>query len=226
MKLNQIKLKVVAVSIVFGILILITLNAGGGNLEPNAPPGPTMHTLEDIYEVVSSETEPPAQPFAFDMYLTIEGIPGESKVGDHEDEIDVLSWSWGARQSEGIARPDYQDLTITKYIDKSSPILAVYACAGGTPAGSSPISYAKLEICSAEDSNNCIMEYLISDVNVTSVNTVGYIRTSNERPTEEVTFNYRKIEWTYVMSDGNSIHTGWDIDADAPIDPCGVLPSD
>ena len=63
-------------------------------------------------------------------------------------------------------------------------------------------------------------------MNITSIRQVGDVQGSNERPTEQVTLNYRKIEWTYVMSDGNSIHTGWDIDADAPIDPCGVLPTD
>jgi len=226
MKPNQIKLKAVAISVVLGVLILITLNAGGGNLEPNAPPNPTMHTLEDIYKVVSSGTEPPAQPFAVDMFLKIEGISGESQDVRHQDWIEILSYSHGVSQpSAAIGPVEHKDLSITKYVDKSSPILAVYACAGGVPAGAALITYAELEVCSAEDSNDCFMKYRISDVNVTSVNAVGYVRVSG-RPIEEVTFNYSKIEWTYIMSDGNSIQIGWDIDADAPIDPYGVLPID
>jgi len=226
MKAKQTQLKLVAVSIVLGIIIVIALSAGGGDLEPNAPPGPTMHTLEDIYSVVSSGVEPPPQPFAFDMYLKIEGVPGESQDKNHKDWIEVLSYKWGVSQSAAAARADHQDFSVTKCIDKSSPLLAVYACAGGTPFGSSPIEYAQLQICSAEDSNNCFMEYLISDVNVTSVSPVGNVNTSDPLPIEEVSFNYSKIEWTYVTIDGNSIHTGWDIVADTPIDPCGVMPTD
>jgi type VI secretion system secreted protein Hcp len=47
---------------------------------------------------------------AFDYFLKIDGIPGESTDSKHKDEIDVLSWSWGETQetappSEGVAAP-------------------------------------------------------------------------------------------------------------------------
>ncbi|HVQ74408.1 MAG TPA: type VI secretion system tube protein Hcp, partial [Candidatus Binatia bacterium] len=36
---------------------------------------------------------------AVDMFMTVDGIEGESKDGSHKNEIDVLSWSWGLSQS-------------------------------------------------------------------------------------------------------------------------------
>ena len=36
---------------------------------------------------------------AVDFFLKIDGIPGESTDAKHKDEIDVLSWSWGANQT-------------------------------------------------------------------------------------------------------------------------------
>ena len=198
-------------------ILIASLQVGAGSLEPISPPAPTMYTLEDIYEAVSSGTEPP-QPRAVDMFLKIEGVPGESKGRRHQDWIEVLSYSWGVLEATDLQQPDYQDLSITKQIDKSSPLLAMYACAGGVPTGSLPIPYAELEICSSEDPNNCFMEYRITDVKVTSVNAVGYVKASDSRPTEEVTLNYRTIKWTYLTNDGNSIESSWDIDTGAPID--------
>ena len=32
---------------------------------------------------------------AFDMFLKVDGIDGESLLKGHEKEIDVLAWSWG-----------------------------------------------------------------------------------------------------------------------------------
>ncbi|MCI0498532.1 MAG: hypothetical protein L0Y36_02470, partial [Planctomycetales bacterium] len=52
MMTSQIKMKLAAVSLIVGVGVLIAFNAGGGGLEPTAPPGPTMHTLEDIYTAV------------------------------------------------------------------------------------------------------------------------------------------------------------------------------
>ena len=33
---------------------------------------------------------------AVDMFLKIDGIKGESQDKKHKDQIDLMSWSWGA----------------------------------------------------------------------------------------------------------------------------------
>jgi type VI secretion system secreted protein Hcp len=68
---------------------------------------------------------------AVDMFLKLEGIKGESVDGKHKDEIDVLAWSWGMSQSGtthvaqggGAGKVNVQDMSITKYVDKSSATL-------------------------------------------------------------------------------------------------------
>ena len=53
-------------------------------------------------------------------------------------EIDVLSWSWGLSQSGtmhtggggGSGKVNVQDLTLTKWVDKASPVLMQYAMTG------------------------------------------------------------------------------------------------
>jgi type VI secretion system secreted protein Hcp len=72
---------------------------------------------------------------AFSGYLKIDDIEGESKRADHEGEIIVSSFSWGATRSafrnSGGQResglPEVQSLSLTKDYDASSPYLAL-AC--------------------------------------------------------------------------------------------------
>ena len=64
-----------------------------------------------------------------DMTLKIDGVDGESKIKDHEGEIDVLAWNWGLSQSGlvhvggggGSGKANIQDLSITKYIQTKPP---------------------------------------------------------------------------------------------------------
>ena len=58
---------------------------------------------------------------AQDMFLCIEGAPGESLDKRHPDCIDVLAWSWGMSQSgtthtaggTGAGQANFQDLSVT-----------------------------------------------------------------------------------------------------------------
>ena len=67
---------------------------------------------------------------AIDYHLKIDGIQGESKHSKHKDEIDIISWSWGATNPGTIVgtgmsagKVSMSDLTISKRVDKSSPKL-------------------------------------------------------------------------------------------------------
>jgi len=65
---------------------------------------------------------------AVDMFIKIGDIKGESRDKTHKGEIDVLAWSWGmsncgsAHQGGGMGagKVNVQDLSFTKYIDKST----------------------------------------------------------------------------------------------------------
>jgi type VI secretion system secreted protein Hcp len=193
-----------------------------------------MHTLEDIYKVVSAGVEPPPQTFAFDAYMKISGIEGESTDHKHIDWIQLFSFSHGVSQpitSSDTGRigqgSDHNDFSIVKVFDKASPKLALFCSAGAR------IPEVLLEICDPNRPSYYVMEYKLSDCIVSSVKTQGgpsplwkgdEVYAWATLPLEEVSFNYGKIEWTYTTPDGNTVYAGWDVDANTPIDPCGVLP--
>ncbi len=75
---------------------------------------------------------------AVDITLKVDGIEGESKIAGHEDEIDVLAWSWGMTQpgsmhiggGGGSGKVNMEDLSLTKYVDKASVDLIRKCCNG------------------------------------------------------------------------------------------------
>src|SRR6478752_5281026 len=100
---------------------------------------------------------------AMDMFIKIGALKGESRDSKHKEEIDILAWSWGASNSgsahmgggAGAGKVNVQDISFTKYIDKSSPSLFL-SCANGKhiptatlvvrKAGEKPLEYLKLEL--------------------------------------------------------------------------------
>ncbi|MEO8279236.1 MAG: type VI secretion system tube protein Hcp [Ideonella sp.] len=135
---------------------------------------------------------------ALDMFLNIAGeIAGESQDKKHKDEIDILAWSWGMSQSGsfhtggggGAGKANFQDISVTKWIDKSSPILMQY-CSNGDhfesalltvrKAGKVPLEYLKIEM---------------KKVLITSVSTGG--SGGEDKLTENVSLNFREFKVMY-----------------------------
>ncbi|HQI00643.1 MAG TPA: type VI secretion system tube protein Hcp [Deltaproteobacteria bacterium] len=160
---------------------------------------------------------------AFDAFLKIEGIPGESTDDKHKDWIEILSFSHGlsqaasgSRSSGGSAtaeRCNHSDFSIVKTLDKASPKLALFCCNG------SHINSVTIELCRAGGDKQKYMEYKLSDVIVSSVRPGGSASGGETLPLEEVSFNYGKIEWTYTEMDKQSgkpkgnVKANWDLKA-------------
>lgn len=133
---------------------------------------------------------------AVDYYLKIEGIPGESTDAKHKDWIEVLSYNHGLSQPASAlardgslvaARVNHQDFTITKRMDKASPLLAK-ALASGKHFPSITLSLRR-----AGGDPQPYMRYVLHDCIITSIKPVA-----GDVPMEQVSFNYAKIKWTYV----------------------------
>jgi type VI secretion system secreted protein Hcp len=67
---------------------------------------------------------------AIEYHLKFGSIKGESAASKHKDEIELLSWSWGASNPTTIVgagmsagKVAMSDLNFTKRVDKSSPKL-------------------------------------------------------------------------------------------------------
>ena len=136
---------------------------------------------------------------AIDMFIKIGDIKGESHDDAHTDEIDVLAWSWGMSQSGtmhvggggGAGKVSVQDISFTKWLDKSSPELMKH-CINGKhidecvlvcrkASGDKPLEYMKVT-----------MKMVI----VSSVSTGG--SGGEDRLTENVTLNFRNFKVEYI----------------------------
>jgi type VI secretion system secreted protein Hcp len=153
---------------------------------------------------------------AMDQFIKIGDLKGEAQDHKHKDEIDVLAWSWGMSQSGtthmgsggGAGKVSVQDLSLTKYIDKSSPDLMLACCNG------KHYPEAKLVVRKAGETP---LEYLIitmQDVMITSVSTGG--SGGEDRLTENVSLNFSKVKVDYTEQTekggtGAKPSMGWDI---------------
>jgi type VI secretion system secreted protein Hcp len=155
---------------------------------------------------------------ASDMFIKIKGVNGESKDDKHSKEIDVLAWSFGMSNSgnahvgggAGAGKVAVQDLTFTKWVDASSPVLMQSCCNGKhydeatlivRKAGEKPLEYIKIKL---------------TDLIISNVATGG--SGGEDRLTESVTLNFAKFNYDYVAqkSDGSGespVTMGWDIAA-------------
>lgn len=135
---------------------------------------------------------------AVDMFLKLEGIAGEAQDSVHADEIDVLAWSWGASQSGtthmgsggGSGKANFNDLSVTKYVDISSPALLKHVSIG------KHIPTATLTIRKAGETPLEYMVYTLTDLIVTSVQTGG--SGGEDRLTENVTLNFAQYSYKYT----------------------------
>jgi len=142
---------------------------------------------------------------AVDMFLKCTDLPGESVDKAYAGSIDVLAWSWGMSQSgtthagpgAGAGKVNVQDISITKYVDKSSPKIQLFCCNGKhvptallvvRKAGTKPLEYIKITM---------------SDIIISSVSTGG--SGGEDRLTENVSLNFAtvKFEYTPQKADGS-----------------------
>ncbi len=153
---------------------------------------------------------------AVDIFLKLDGVTGESQDASHGGEIDILAWSWGLSQSGtthmgsggGAGKVNVQDISVTKYVDLSSPTLIKFCCKGkhidsGTlvvrKAGDTPLEYITIDF---------------QELLVAAVSTGG--SGGEDRLTENVTLNFREFHLTYKQQtkeggDGAAPDVKWDI---------------
>lgn len=132
-----------------------------------------------------------------DYFLKINGIQGESADGKHANEIDVLSWSWGASQSggsgygggAGVGKVSMQDFHFTMRVNKATPKLILAMCNG------THIPDCTLTLRKAGKEQQEYIKIKFSDVLISSYQTGG---SGGEMDgTESCAFNYSKIEYEY-----------------------------
>ena len=151
---------------------------------------------------------------AVDMFLKLATITGESTDSKHAEEIDLLSWSFAAHQTgtsntgggSGAGRVSIQDLTITKKVDKSSPILFALCCSG---------QHLESGALTVRKAGGDALEYLIvkmEHVLITGFQTTG--SDGQDQLVEQVTLSFKRVGLVYTpqLDDGTGgpeVAGGW-----------------
>ena len=132
-----------------------------------------------------------------DMFLKVDSVQGDSVDRAHPQEIDILSWSWGATNSAttqigggGAGKAKINDLTITKIMDSSSPQLL-----GALATG----KHLKSVVLTVRNQGPRPVDYFtltLNDVLVDAYST----GTSNQenRVTENFTFNFASFAFSFL----------------------------
>jgi type VI secretion system secreted protein Hcp len=134
---------------------------------------------------------------AVDIFLKLDGIKGESQDSKHKEEIDVMSYSFGASQSGtmayggggGAGKVQFQDLSFTHRVDKASPVLFLHCANGGH------IKEATLTNRKAGKEQQEYLVIKLYDVLVSSVQQSD--SAGGDLPVDNVTLNFAKIEMEY-----------------------------
>lgn len=225
---------------ILAALVLFSLTAGGGGLEPTSPPGPTMHTLEQLYNLTSSLSVGSGQltgPVAAAKVrslayvdVNVPDIDGESTDPDHTDWIEVLAVYHSAKQPAATShssvggrsgrRAEFSDITIVKEIDKATPKLALY-CAKGEHISDVVIEFTMVEPVT---SNKVVYKkVMLKNVVVSAFTPVMSYRSNSEfTHLEEISFRYGQIQWEYIPYDdqgdpGTTVTAGWSLAENKPL---------
>ena len=153
---------------------------------------------------------------ATDIFLKLDGIKGESQDDKHKDEIEVVSFSFGASNfakrsagsGGGAGRVSLQDFHFVMRTNKASPTLFL-SCASGKH-----ISSAVLSVRKAGGTQVDYLKYTFTDVLISSYQTGG--SSADVVPTDQISLNFIKLENTFTPQDDRGalqepVTASWDV---------------
>lgn len=158
---------------------------------------------------------------AVDMFLMLKGIAGESQDSKHKGEIDIDSFSFGVSQTgtggraggSGSGKADFQDITISKLVDKATPTL-INHCATGEHIPTAIVTFRKAG--GGKEGGKEYYKITLTDVLVSSVQNSG--NAMGDAPTEAVSLNFGQIDFEYLPQDstgnvGGVVKSGYNLRA-------------
>jgi type VI secretion system secreted protein Hcp len=149
------------------------------------------------------------------MLLKIKDIPGTSGMLGYENQIEILSYSHGiAMQVDGgvrgteriTGRPQFQDFTITKHMDRSTPLLNQKCCEGA--------NLGEVQLTVGRNDAGTVIPFIVYTLSNVVISMVGGAGVGDDKPMENLALNFTAIQWVFTAS-GESGHDrtsgGWDV---------------
>ncbi len=155
---------------------------------------------------------PASAPAESDVFLQAEGLLGESQVRNYEDAIEVRSFSWGVSNQASAgsiaAKPSFSDISVTKFVDRSSPTLVANLTTGKV------IPRAKVTFVKPGLEARPFLRFCFTGLRVSSVQVSG--SDGGGVPMESVSFSYATVVEAYQqqLPNGNladPVFGGWDL---------------
>jgi type VI secretion system secreted protein Hcp len=139
---------------------------------------------------------------AFDAFLKLDGIDGESQDKTHPNEIQIESFSWGVAQAGtsgsggggGSGKAVLQDIHFAMSTSKASPNLML-ACATGQHIKTATLTCRK----AGSDPRGGGIEFLkikLADCLVSSYSLGG--SEGEDTPSDQLSLNFVKIDFLYT----------------------------
>jgi type VI secretion system secreted protein Hcp len=136
---------------------------------------------------------------AFDAFLKIDGVDGESLDDAHIKWIEILSFSWGASRPASAGQPAgkvvAKDFNLFHKVDKASPILMLRCCDG------THIPSATLSVRKAGTTQLDYLKYKMENVIISGFAPGGSSSGADDRPLEEISLNFQKMTYSYIYQD-------------------------
>jgi type VI secretion system secreted protein Hcp len=157
---------------------------------------------------------------AFDAFLKLEGVKGESMDKVHKGEVDLLSFSLGASNPTssqgtgglGAGKVSISSFNIMKKMDAASPGLFSACCQGK--------HFPKATVTLRKAGGAAPLEYLVYNFEKVFVESIQWSGSTggDDVPTESVSLTFGKIEITYKTQDAkggskDTLGAKWDIEA-------------
>lgn len=160
---------------------------------------------------------------AFDAFLKLDGVTGESSKTNHKGEIEILSFSFGASNPTSAAhgtgmatgKVSLSDFSVMKTTDKASTTLFLNCCTGKHFSTAN----VALQKSTGGETGEVYLQYDFTEVYVSSIQWSGSAG-GDDKPMESVSFAYGKVKILYKPQDsagklGSQVVAGFDQVANA-----------
>lgn len=138
----------------------------------------------------------------FDCFLELDGIKGESDDKKHKDTISIQAFSWSGTQpgtmhkntGGGAGKASFADITVTKCVDKSTPVLWQHMATGKHIAKGT--IYVRKAGGDAKDYMKIMMEKILI-----SSTSFGGSAGAEDEVTEHIGLNFASFQISYSPQD-------------------------
>ena len=140
--------------------------------------------------------------------MKIDDIEGDITAKGHESWIQILSFDFNIKRMLSLqpgrsadregSRPTISEITLSKYLDQSSPILFSESCVGKAK------SQIQLDICQTDDGTKAYTELTLYHAIISSYKLNANEQSGSIYPDETISISFDKIELRYTPYDNNN----------------------